>query len=56
MVFLWLGRLLMTAFISLDVMRQLDSLPNPNLTLILDIWLENHPFHLDFPHLLNIDF
>jgi hypothetical protein len=34
----------------------LDTSPALDLTLLCGICLENHPFHLDFPVLLSIDF
>jgi hypothetical protein len=46
----------MTASISLGVIDCLDCLSDPNLTLVFGIYLENCPFHQDFPVLLNIGF
>jgi hypothetical protein len=44
-----MGRLLMTASISLGVIRCLDGLSDPILTLAPGMYLENCPFHPDFP-------
>jgi hypothetical protein len=48
-----LGDILITASISLGLMRLLDDLSHPDLTLLPGICLKNHPFHLDFSVLLS---
>lgn len=46
----------MTASISQGLQGYLNTLPNLDLTLISDIYLESHPFQLDFSILWSTGF